>query len=171
VAEALAVIRQAFREKAYTISPNSPRLIIRRQVKSKIKSMLIIFFLYFPKATTGLVAIGYRGVLLSSLLQVNVHVTHSLLNVLVQIANKMGSKKNSLTSRGLFTKNSSWQAEQSIPHTALTFCGYCKKICEDFSPNFGDKRTGCCITTTHSLTRPFSAGNFFTKNNMAVVPN
>jgi hypothetical protein len=36
--------------------------------------------------------IGYRA-LLSSLLQVNVYVTHSLLNVLVQIANKMGLKK------------------------------------------------------------------------------
>jgi hypothetical protein len=46
-----------------------------------------------PKATTGLVPIGYRGTLLSSLLQVNVYVTHNLLNVLVQIANKMGLKK------------------------------------------------------------------------------
>jgi hypothetical protein len=45
------------------------------------------------KATTGLVPIGYRGALLSSLLQVNVYVTHNLLNVLVQIANKMGLKK------------------------------------------------------------------------------
>jgi hypothetical protein len=47
-------------------------------------------------ATTGLVPIGYRGALLSSLLvQVNVYVTHNLLNVLVQIANKLGIKKNS----------------------------------------------------------------------------
>jgi hypothetical protein len=30
----------------------------------------------------------------SSLLQVNVYVTHNLLNVLVQIANKMGFKQN-----------------------------------------------------------------------------
>jgi hypothetical protein len=36
---------------------------------------------------------NYRGALLSSLLQVNVYVTHNLLNVLVQIANKMGLKK------------------------------------------------------------------------------
>jgi hypothetical protein len=34
------------------------------------------------------------------------------------------------------------------------------KICEDFVPNFGDKRTGCCITITHHLTLPFSPGNF-----------
>jgi hypothetical protein len=36
---------------------------------------------------------GYRGALLSSLLQVSVYVTHNLLNVLVQIANKMEFKK------------------------------------------------------------------------------
>jgi hypothetical protein len=34
------------------------------------------------------------------------------------------------------------------------------KMCKDFAPNFGDKRTGCCITT-HCLTLPFSPGNFF----------
>jgi hypothetical protein len=44
-------------------------------------------------ATTGLEPIGYREALLSSLLQVNVHVTHNLLNVLEQIANKMRLKK------------------------------------------------------------------------------
>jgi hypothetical protein len=51
--------------------------------------------IYTDNATTGLVPIGYRGALLSSLLQVNVYsyVTHNLLNVLVQIANKMGLKK------------------------------------------------------------------------------
>jgi hypothetical protein len=44
-------------------------------------------------STTGLEPIGYRGALLSSLLQVYVYITHNLLNVLVQIANKMGFKK------------------------------------------------------------------------------
>jgi hypothetical protein len=43
--------------------------------------------------TTGLEPIGYRGALLSFLLQVNVYVTHNLLIVLVQIVNKMGFKK------------------------------------------------------------------------------
>jgi hypothetical protein len=36
----------------------------------------------------------------------------------------------------------------------------CMKMCEDFAPNFGDKRTGYCRTTTHHLTLPFSPGNF-----------
>jgi hypothetical protein len=49
---------------------------------------------FFPKATTGLVPIGYRGALLSSLLQVNVYVTNNLLNVIAHIANKMGLNKN-----------------------------------------------------------------------------
>jgi hypothetical protein len=49
--------------------------------------------MFFPEAATGLEPIGYRGALLSSLLEVNVYVTHNLLNVLVQIANKMGLKK------------------------------------------------------------------------------
>jgi hypothetical protein len=33
-------------------------------------------------------------------------------------------------------------------------------MCEDFASIFGDKRTGCCTTTTHRLTLPFSSGNF-----------
>jgi hypothetical protein len=57
---------------------------------------------FFPKATTGLEPIGYRGALLSSLLQVNVYVTHILLNVLVQIANKMGFKKKTIIEVELF---------------------------------------------------------------------
>jgi hypothetical protein len=39
-------------------------------------------------------------------------------------------------------------------------------MCEDFTPNFGDRRTGCCVTTAHHLTLPF-----FTNNNMIVVPH
>jgi hypothetical protein len=69
----------------------------------------------------------------------------------------------SLTSRGLLTKNSFWQAKQLIPHTTVTFYCDCLKMCEDFAPNFSDKRTGCCITTTHRLTLPFSSGNFYQK--------
>jgi ribosomal protein L32E len=49
--------------------------------------------MWFPEATTGLEPIGYRGVLLSTLLHATVYVTHNLLNVLVQIANKMGFKR------------------------------------------------------------------------------
>jgi hypothetical protein len=66
-------------------------------------------------------------------------------------------------SRGLFAKNSSWQAKQSIPHTDLMFHSYCMKMWEDFALDFGVRRAGCCITTTHRLTLPLSVGNFWTK--------
>jgi hypothetical protein len=56
----------------------------------------------------------------------------------------------SLTSRGLFIKNSSLQAKQSFSHTTSTFYIDWVKMCEEFAPKFGDKRTGCCITTTHT---------------------
>jgi hypothetical protein len=42
-------------------------------------------------------------------------------------------------------------------------------MCEDFVPNFGDKRTGCCVKTTHRITLYFPRG-FLAKNNMAVSP-
>jgi hypothetical protein len=38
----------------------------------------------------------------------------------------------SLTSKGFFTKNSSWQTEQSIQHTTVTLYGNCEKICPEF---------------------------------------
>jgi hypothetical protein len=44
------------------------------------------------------------------------------------------------------------QAGQSIPHTTVTFYGDCVKMCEDFAPNFGDQRNGCCMTTRQHLT-------------------
>jgi hypothetical protein len=69
----------------------------------------------------------------------------------------------SWTSRRLFAKNSSWQAKQSIMHTTVIFNGDCVKMCHDFTPKFGDKRTGCYITTMHHLTLPFTAGNFLPK--------
>jgi hypothetical protein len=69
----------------------------------------------------------------------------------------------SLTLRGLFTKNSSWKAKQSIPHATVMFYSDCLKMCQDFAPKFGDKRTGCCIMTMHHLTLPFSPGNFLWK--------
>jgi hypothetical protein len=33
-------------------------------------------------------------------------------------------------------------------------------MCQDFAPNFGNKRTGCCIMTMHHLTLPFLPENF-----------
>jgi hypothetical protein len=52
----------------------------------------------------------------------------------------------------------------------MTFYGNRLKICKDFTPNFGEKGTGFFITTMHSHTFPSSQRNFFTKNNMTIVP-
>jgi hypothetical protein len=67
----------------------------------------------------------------------------------------------SLTSRGLFTKNSAWKAKQLILHNTVTFYGDCMKVYEDFAPNFGGiLRTSSCIMTTYRLILPFLPGNF-----------
>jgi hypothetical protein len=68
----------------------------------------------------------------------------------------------SLPSKRLFTKNSSWEAKQSIQYTTVTLQGDCLKMCEDFAPNFGDK-TGICIAKTHHLTFPSFPRNFWQK--------
>jgi hypothetical protein len=76
----------------------------------------------------------------------------------------------SLTSRGLFTKNSSWQAKQLIPHTTVTFYGNCIKMCEDFAPNFG-RQKDCLLRYDKAPSRTsFYTREFLTENNMAVVP-
>jgi hypothetical protein len=51
----------------------------------------------------------------------------------------------------MFSKNLPWQAKQSILHTSEAFYGECMEACEDFATNFGNKRTGCYITTTQRL--------------------
>jgi hypothetical protein len=53
------------------------------------------------------------------------------------------------------------------------YCDFLWRLCEmfeDFALNFDDKGTGCFITT-HRLTLPFFTREFFTKNNMIVVPH
>jgi hypothetical protein len=45
------------------------------------------------------------------------------------------------------------------------------KMCKDFTQNFGDKITDCCIMTMHHLTLPFFTREFFTKNNMTAIPH
>jgi hypothetical protein len=50
----------------------------------------------FPKATTDLERVSYRGALLSTLLQPLYKFLHSLTNVLVQIANKVRLQKKIL---------------------------------------------------------------------------
>jgi hypothetical protein len=69
-------------------------------------------------------------------------------------------KERQVASRGLFTKDSSWQVKQSILHTNVTFYNDFMKMYEHFSPNCGNKGIGCHITTTHHPTLPFQAGNF-----------
>jgi hypothetical protein len=58
-------------------------------------------------------------------------------------------KTRQATSRGLFTKISSWQAKQPVPHTTVTFCDDCVKICLDF----GNKRAA--VSLQHCTTPPF----------------
>jgi hypothetical protein len=61
-------------------------------------------------------------------------------------------------------KNSSWQAKQSIIHTTVTFCGDCVKMCDDFSPNFGDK--DWLLHNNNALSHtPLSPGNCWPKKN------
>jgi hypothetical protein len=43
------------------------------------------------------------------------------------------------------------------------------KICEDFAPNFGHKRSASCITTTRGLKLLFRQGFFLPKNNITIV--
>jgi hypothetical protein len=75
-----------------------------------------------------------------------------------------------LIPRGLFTKNSPWQAKQLVLHTTVMFYGDCVKMCQDFAPNFVDKITSYCITTMHNLTLPFSPGNFWPKTTWLSYP-
>jgi hypothetical protein len=77
-----------------------------------------------------------------------------------------------LTSRRLFTKNSSWQYKQSVLHTTVTFYGDYMNMCKDFISNNHDKRIGCCIKTMNAPSHTsFFTREFFTKNNMIVVPH
>jgi hypothetical protein len=81
--------------------PDNRRL--RRHLKKwsacHIPSVIVIFVVLvckflFPKAARGFEPISYRGALVSTFLHATVYVfLHNLLNVLVQIANKMGFKK------------------------------------------------------------------------------
>jgi hypothetical protein len=68
-----------------------------------------------------------------------------------------------LPSSGFFIRNSSWQAKQSIPYTPTKFYGDCMKMCEDFTQNVGDERTGWCIMTRCCLTLPVASENFLPK--------
>jgi hypothetical protein len=43
-------------------------------------------------------------------------------------------------------------------------------MCNGFAPNFGKKRTGCCIVTMHRHTLSFSQGTFLTRENITFIP-
>jgi hypothetical protein len=75
----------------------------------------------FPKATRGFEPISYRGALLSTLLHAPVYMfLLNLLNVLVQIPNKMGLQKKNLGwftqchSRSLSHHNSLLQSQRQV---------------------------------------------------------
>jgi hypothetical protein len=56
-------------------------------------------------------------------------------------------------------------ASQTVNFTY--YCDVLRRLREnmrDFAPNFGDKKTGPSITTTHCLTLPSSPENFFLPN-------
>jgi hypothetical protein len=72
--------------------------------------------------------------------------------------------------REFVMKNSSWQGKHSLAHTTVKLYGDCVKMCEEFTPKFRDKRTGCCITTTHLLTLLFSSGNLWPKTTRLTSP-
>jgi hypothetical protein len=82
---------------------NSPRLKKGRQVKSKVKSMIITF--------------------------------HNIKGIVQWEFVLAGQIVNST-----YYCNILWQ---------------CMKMCEDFAPNNGDKRTNYCSMTMHHLTFPF----------------
>jgi hypothetical protein len=56
--------------------------------------------------------------------------------------------------KGIVHKEFVLAAKQAIPHTTVTIYGNFVKMCGEFAPNFGDKRTA------HRLTLLFSPGNF-----------
>jgi hypothetical protein len=54
--------------------------------------------------------------------------------------------------------------QQSSPVETVMFYGNCIKMCEGFAPNYGNERTGCCITTTHHLMKIKLKGRHFDIN-------
>jgi hypothetical protein len=57
---------------------------------------------------------------------------------------------------------------------SVYYCDVLRRLRENvrrLRPELWRERTGCYITITRRLTFPFSTGNFFTKNNMTVVPH
>jgi hypothetical protein len=102
---------QGRKHEPYTESPNLPRLKKARKVKSKVMSMLIVFF----------------------------HIKRILHKEFVLAGQTVNSA------------------------ITVMFYGDCMKMWEDFTPNCGNRRTGCCMTTMHHLTLLFFHQGFLTK--------
>jgi hypothetical protein len=75
----------------------------------------------------------------------------------------------SLISRGLLTKNSSWQAKQPIPHATVTFYCDCVKICEDFAPKFSTRELDVA-SLQRTVSHLFHQGIFLSKTTWLSPP-
>jgi hypothetical protein len=75
---------------------------------------------------------------------------------------RLGVKSRARSSFPLFTKNCNGRPNSQfwIPCNVLWWL---RVNGRRLALNFGDRRTGCCIMTTHHLTLPFSQGNFLPK--------
>jgi hypothetical protein len=74
-----------------------------------------------------------------------------------------------LTSRALFTKNSTWQARQWISHTNVTFTATAWK-CAKASPKLWWQKNWLLLHDNALSHIFFITKERFTKNNMTVVP-
>jgi hypothetical protein len=81
------------------IKGGSKKLLIHNSISNNLKKHLISFYGNFAQFEMKV-----RGVLLSTLLLAILHPSHHLLNVLLQIANKLGlSNKQNIASLFVFT--------------------------------------------------------------------
>jgi hypothetical protein len=71
---------------------------------------------------------------------------------------------------GIVQKNSSWQAKQSVLHTAVTFYGDYMKMCKDFALKYGNKKLAVRHDNTLSHTSFFTR-KLLAKSNMTIFPH
>jgi hypothetical protein len=75
-----------------------------------------------------------------------------------------------MTSIGLSTKNSSWHAKQSIPHTTVMFYSDCENVGR-FWPKLW-WQMNCLLHHDNAMSHTsFFTKEFFTKNNMILIPH
>jgi hypothetical protein len=130
--------------------------------QTKERGACIKFYVTSQPSCPGLALVTKAGFMVMNLRQKKVLPMEKLTETKKGETCEEQSQEHSqiLTSNGSFTRNSSWQAKQSILHITVSFYGDCVNVCEVYSQNFGDKRTGCCIMTMHRLTLPFSPRKF-----------